>query len=332
MKPRKRVRREAAVAERRRRAMEPGRRFRDCPACPELVVVPSGSFMMGSPASEAGRFDNEGPQHRVTIAEPFAVSVHEVTRGEFARFVRETNRSTGNSCWVRDVSEGKWVEGSGRTWRNPGFEQTDRHPVVCVNWDDARAYVRWLSRKAGEGYRLLSESEWEYVARAGTRTARYWGERESDQCRHGNGADASTTFDWRVSCSDGHARTSPVGTYTENGFGLHDVLGNVFEWVQDCWNDSYEGAPGNGRAWESGNCSLRVARGGSWLSSGIRGLLRSANRIRYSSGFRFTTLVSALPGRLLPESLPPYLEGPGGCAPWRIFFAFGSHVDRIRAC
>ncbi|MDE0206065.1 MAG: SUMF1/EgtB/PvdO family nonheme iron enzyme [Candidatus Tectomicrobia bacterium] len=280
-----RARREAAAeAERRRREREPGRRFRDCAGCPEMVVVPAGSFTMGSPVSEEGRNDDEGPQHRVTIAEPFAVGVHEVTRGEFGRFVRETNRAMGNTCWVWDswvdVSPGAephkyWAERQGG-WRNPGFEQTDRHPAVCVNWDDAQAYVRWLSRETGKRYRLLSESEWEYVARARTRTAWYWGESASGQCRHANGADASTRHGLRVSCNDGHARTSTVGTYTKNGFGLYDVLGNVWEWVQDCWHDSYQGAPRDGRAWESGECSQRAARGGSWLSSPNE--LRSARR------------------------------------------------------
>ena len=284
-------RKAAAEAERRRRELEPGRRFRDCPKCPEMVVVPPGSFTMGSPASEEGRFDDEGPQHRVTIAEPFAVGVHEVTRGEYARFLQETNHTVGNSCRIWDNGKEDWVERSGRNWRNPGFAQTDRHPVVCASWDDARAYARWLSRETGERYRLLSESEWEYVARAATRTARYWGEHESLQCRHANGADAGTMFDWRVSCSDGHARTSPVGTYPANGFGLHDVLGNAWEWVQDCWNEDYAGAPGNGRAWERGDCSRRVVRGGSWyvipwfLRAAIRSWLGTGNR-DYDLGFR----------------------------------------------
>ena len=269
--------------EARRREKEPGRRFRDCPGCPELVVVPAGWFMMGSPAGENGRADEEGPQHRVEIAEPFAVSVQEVTGGEFARFVRATGHAMGNSCWTWDSKVENWVKGSA-TWRNPGFEQTDWHPVVCVNWDDARTYARWLSRETGERYRLLSESEWEYAARGGARTARYWGESESDQCRHANGADASTAFDWRVSCNDGHGRTSPVGSYTKNGFGLHDVLGNVWEWVQDCWNEDYAGAPADGRAWERGDCSRRVSRGGAWYSR--PGVLRSADRGGYGTGFR----------------------------------------------
>ena len=217
-----RARREAAAeAERRRRELEPGRRFRDCDACPDMVVVPSGSFRMGSPASEEGRYDDEGPRHQVAIAEPFAVGVREVTRGEFARFVRETNRSMGNSCW--DM-EGEWTERSGRTWRNPGFAQTDRHPVVCVSWQDAQAYARWLSGKTKHRYRLLSESRWEYMARAGTRTARYWGESESGQCRHANGEDLAARRHHQsqtvASCDDGYHQTAPVGSFKEERLRL----------------------------------------------------------------------------------------------------------------
>ena len=256
--------------------------FRDCPHCPEMVVVPSGSFMMGSPASEEGRYDDEGPRRRVTIGLPFAVGVHEVTRGEFGRFVSATGRSMGNSCWIWEGDE--WKERSGRGWRNPGFSQTDSHPVVCVSWNDARAYAQWLSRETGESYRLLSESEWEYAARAGTATRYWWGNSSSSQCRYANGADASSGLDWGIACDDGYSRTSPVGSFEGNSFGLRDVHGNVWEWVQDCWNDSYAGAPGGGRAWESGDCSPRVLRGGSW--SGSPRYLRAANRSRIDSGFR----------------------------------------------
>ena len=152
-----------------------------------MVVVPEGRFRMGSPESEEGRNDDEGPVHRVTIGYRLAVGVNEVTRGEFARFVEATGRSRGNACWTHEG--GEWKERSGRHWRNPEFRQTDNHPVVCVDWNDAQAYVRWLSGKTGEDYRLLSEAEWEHVARAGTTTARYWGEGESGQCRYANGAD-----------------------------------------------------------------------------------------------------------------------------------------------
>ena len=160
--------------------------------------------------------------------------------------------------------------------------------MVCVSWDDVRAYASWLSRRTGERYRLLSESEWEYVARAGTRTARYWGEGESGQCGHANGADASAKRQYSywaaASCDDGHVRTAPVGSYGANAWGLHDVLGNVWEWTGDCWNESYAGAPSDGSSWERGACSNRVLRGGSWRNSPR--YLRSAYRDGLFTGYR----------------------------------------------
>ena len=281
-----------------RRGTGPGQRFRDCPECPEMVVVPAGSFMMGSPATEENRKNNEGPVHRVRIGRPFAVGVHEVTRGEFTRFIQVTGRSMGNSCRVLDTSAENWAaERPGFSWRDPGYRQNNDHPVVCVSWYDAQAYVQWLSKATNHRYRLLSESEWEYVARAGTRTARYWGATESQQCSYANGADTSTKFDWRAGCNDGYARSSPVGKYQGNAYGLHDVLGNVWEWVQDCWTDSYAGVPNDGRAWESGRCTKRVHRGGSWGS--FPGYVRAAARYgnsaelrEYSLGFRVARTLS----------------------------------------
>ena len=269
-----------------------GERFRDCDGtwCPELVVVPSGSFMMGSPSGEAGRDDTlEGPLHRVRIAERFAVGVTEVTRGQWSAFVSETGHSKGDSC--RTYESGGWRERGGRGWRNPGYSQSDGHPVVCVSWEDAQAYVGWLSSKTGKSYRLLSESEWEYVARAGTSTARYWGEGEANQCRHVNGADRTlkerySDWNWTTSgCRDGHAHTAPVGSFVANGYGLHDVLGNVWEWTMDCWNESYAGSPTDGSAWLSGFCNYRVLRGGSW--NDYPSFLRSAFRYRNTSGYRY---------------------------------------------
>ena len=243
---------------------EVGEVFRDCPHCPEMVVVPSGSFMVGS--------DDEGPGHRVTIGSPFAVGVHEVTRGEFGRFVSAPGRSMGNFCWTwlsaREFS-GVW------SWRHPGFPQTDSHPVVCVNWEDARAYVQWLSRETGESYRLLSESEWEYVARAGTVTRYWWGDDIGRNRANCDGCGSRRDDD----------RTTPVGSFAANRFGLFDVHGNVWEWVQDCWNDSYAGAPGDERAWERGKCSRRVLRGGSWFDPPW--YLRSAYRLRVDPGVRY---------------------------------------------
>ena len=263
--------RKAKEAEERRlaeaRRKKPGDTFRDCPECPEMVVVREGRFRMGSTAGH----DDELPVHEVTIARQFAVGVNEVTRGEFARFVSATGRSMGNACWTYEG--GEWKERSGRHWRSPGFSQTDSHPVVCVSWSDAKAYVRWLSRETGEAYRLLSEAEWEYVARAGTTTAYWWG--------NGIGRSRANCGD---GCGDSYRYTAPVGSFSANPFGLYDMHGNVWEWVEDCWNGSYRGAPSDGSAWTSGDCARRVLRGGSWHFS-PRGL-RSAIRFRYSTGNR----------------------------------------------
>jgi len=293
-------RRQAREAERQReeaarQRSQPGETFRDCPTCPELVVVPAGSFQMGSPSYEAGREEAEGPVHQVTIGQPFAVGKYEVTVGEYGRFVGATGYEGGQGChvWVRE----KWEEESGRTWRDPGFRQTEREPVVCVNWQDARAYAEWLSREMGQSYRLPSEAEWEYMARAGSRTARYWGEGEEGQCQYANGADSRTDFSWRIGCDDGHARTAPVGTYRANKFGLYDVLGNAWEWTQDCWNENSAGAPSDGRAWERGDCSRRVRRGGSWINAPWD--LRSASRVRSTADSRSDVI-----GFRIARSLP----------------------------
>ena len=264
----------------------PGSRFRDCADCPELVVVPAGSFIMGSPSWEEGHQDDESPMHRVVIDQPFAVGIHEVTRGEFTRFVWATDHATEASC--RQWKGATWHDHEGRNWLDPGYQQGGDHPVTCVNWDDAQAYVVWLSRHTGKGYRLLSESEWEYVARGGTSTARYWGESESEQCRNANGADQQSALSWATSCDDGFARTAPVGSFTKNPFGLYDAVGNVWEWTQDCWNRNYVQAPRDGSAWETEGCGRRVARGGSWNNRPRE--LRSAIRSGSESGYRSNLL------------------------------------------
>ena len=251
--------------------MRPADVFQDCEACPKMVVVPTGSFMMGSPASEDGRDDAERPQHRVTIDAPFAVGVYEVTFAEW------------------DVC----VQAGGCGGYRPGDEGWGREslPVMKVSWEDAQGYVQWLSQETGARYRLLTEAEWEYVARAGTQTARYWGARESGQCRYGNGADAAARREFPdvdasnfTGCSDGYVYNAPVGSFQPNAFGLYDMLGNVWEWTEDCWNGDYSGAPANGSAWGSGDCSQRVLRGGSW--STMPGSLRSAFRFGTSPGVR----------------------------------------------
>ena len=236
----------------------PAEPFSDCERCPLMVTVPAGTFFMGSPPSEEGRGEDEGPQRYVTIEDPFAVGVYEVTFDEW-----EACRRGGGCPGDRPDDEG-WGGG--------------RRPVINVSWNDARAYVSWLSAQTGQRYRLLSEAEWEYVARAGTGTARYWGASESGQCRYANGNE-----DY-VDCSDGYEYTAPVGSFAPNAFGLYDVLGNVREWTEDCWNESYAGAPTNGSVWQSGDCSRRVLRGGSW--SGTPRFLRSGNRNWFTTDYR----------------------------------------------
>ena len=261
----------------------PGDRWRDCDDCPEMVAVPAGTFTMGSPASEQGRYDREGPAHQVEIAAPFAIGVYEVTHGEYATFVRETNHASGaDSCMVNEGTG--WEDQVGRNWRNLAFPQTSRHPAVCISWDDAQAFVSWLSQRTGMSYRLPSAAEWEHAARAGTNTPWYWGAGTGIQCAYANAADLATDFPWRIECDDGNARTSLIGSFQPNAFGLFDMLGNAWEWVQDCFNWSYEGAPADGSAWESGDCSGRVMRGASWASTST--YLRAAHRGGERAAFR----------------------------------------------
>ena len=270
--------------------LQPGLVFRDCPDCPDMVVIPAGSFVMGSPAYEQGRDNDEGPQHNVNVRS-FMLGKYEVTVGEFARFVNETGHRTDGGCYV--WSGAKWDIDQSKNWRNPGFGQGDRHPVACVRWDDAKAYTAWLSRKTGKSYRLATEAEWEYAARAGTSTARYWGNDGNQGCGYANVADQTAkgqvpgaSNSETANCNDGHAYTAPVGSFRTNAFGLHDMIGNVWEWTEDCWNDNFSGAPTDGSSWQAGDCKIRVLRGGSWYS--IPGLARSAGRLRGIAYIRFS--------------------------------------------
>ena len=252
-----------------------GERFRDCDQCPEMVVIPAGSFAMGSPPSEEGRGWDEWPVRQVAIAQPFAVGVYEVTRDEYAHFISESGHSANEACHIHD--QALWPKTAGRNWREPGIPQSGRHPVVCINWNDARAYVDWLAAHTGKAYRLLSEAEWEYAARAGTTTPFHAGATISTDQANYNGR---YTYG---SGSKGEFRenTVPVGSYPANAFGLHDTMGNVWEYVQDCWNPNYVGAPADGSAWEAGNCERRIIRGGS--SHFPPRMLRSAYRMRNGS-------------------------------------------------
>ncbi|WJR80813.1 formylglycine-generating enzyme family protein [Bradyrhizobium sp. NP1] len=293
-----------AVARSGEQALQAGQTFRDCSECPEMVVIPAGRFLMGSsdqdiqrdvaaavPIGEAKYAKTvmafELPQHQVDISKSFAVGRHLVTRGEFSAFVDETGYSADGGCalWI----DHRYLRRPEAGWRNPGFNQTDRDPVVCVSWRDAKAYIAWLNGKirsqtAVEGngpYRLPSEAEWEYAARAGTQTARWWGDAIGSGNANCDGCDSR----WDKK------QTSPVGSFGINPFGLADVLGNAWEWTEDCWNETYMEAPQNGSAWTTGACDFRVMRGGSWnnrpwvLRSSERTNERADDRTNYI-GFR----------------------------------------------
>jgi formylglycine-generating enzyme required for sulfatase activity len=258
----------------------PGQTIKDCPDCGEMVVIPAGSFTIGSPASEPGRDADEGPQHTVTIR-AFAAGKYEVTRGEYAAFVKDTNRPVAGNCFADPSGAGKWAETPSANWQNPGFAQSERDPVVCVSWEDAEAYAAWLTRKTGHAYRLLTEAEWEYAARTGTTTAFPWGDAENNHCADANAADQTlkkSFASWTVStCEDGHVFTAPVGAHKPNRFGLYDMIGNVWELAEDCYHDSYNGAPADGSPWTT-NCpdTRKLIRGGAW--NGAPRSLRTANR------------------------------------------------------
>jgi formylglycine-generating enzyme required for sulfatase activity len=260
----------------------PGTVFRDCADCPEMVVVPAGTFTMGSPpeekawaASHGGTLQSvadEAPQHAVTL-QSFALGKSDVTRGEYASFVRETGHSAGDGCG-RDSFH--WIKEAALNWKTPGFRQTARDPVVCVSWEDAHAYVSWLNRKVGGSddgpYRLPSESQWEYAARAGTTTRFWWGDDDRDAAAHA----------WYKESSGGGTHT--VGSKPANKFGLYDMAGNVWQWTEDCYAGTYAAAPADGRAAGGAKDCLRVDRGGSWLFPVW--LLRSATRERNPSNYR----------------------------------------------
>jgi len=227
--------------------------FRDCPPCPELVVVPGGPFVMGAADDDPEGHWTERPQHRVMVPS-FAVGKYEVTFAEW------------DACMNGGGCNGYRPDGEG--WgRGP-------RPVMFVSWEDAQAYVAWLSKQTGKGYRLLSEAEWEYVARAGSTTRYWWGD-EIGRNR-ANCGECGSQWDYD--------QTAPVGSFEPNPFGLYDVHGNVWEWVEDCWHGGYADAPSDGRTWEGGNCYERVLRGGSWGSEPR--YLRSAERTRINPDLR----------------------------------------------
>jgi formylglycine-generating enzyme required for sulfatase activity len=244
------------------RALKPLASFRECAKnCPEMIVLPAGSFSMGSP--------DEGPQHEVVLPRPFAVSKVDVTFADWDACV-----AAGGCPQEERAADAGWGRGT--------------RPVIFVSWDDTQAYVAWLTRMTGKQYRLLSETEWEYAARAGSTTAYFWGEEIGKNNANCNGC--GSQWDNR--------QTSPVGSFKPNAFGLRDMAGNVWQRVQDCYHDNYNGAPHDDLAWTSGDCSRRVVRGGSWFS--VPGNLRSARRSWYSSVNRFNDSGFRVARTLLP--------------------------------
>jgi len=243
-----------------------------------MVVVPGGNFIMGSPAAEKswavshgatiGSVSDEAPQHVVSLPS-FAIGKYDVTRDEYAAFVRETGRPAGDGCGSNGFH---WTKDPNRNWRNPVIAQKGRDPVVCVSWHDAQAYVQWLNHKTGGSYRLPSESEWEYASRAGAATPFWWGDDDA-------GADAHA---WYKSNSGG--KTHPVGQKPPNRFGLYDMAGNVWQWTEDCYAPTYAGVAADGSANETPSDCMRVDRGGSWDFKAW--LLRSATRERNPADYR----------------------------------------------
>ena len=238
-----------------------------------MIGVPAGNFLMGSPEGEGD--GDEHPQRRVLIKTAFAVSVAPVTRGEFAAFIGVTDYPIEKGAYVWDGRN--WKNDPNKSWRDPGFKQEDDHPVVCVNWHDAKAYVQWLADRSGKAFRLLSEAEWEYCCRAGTTSAYSTGASITPKQANFGGSAKGTTS---------------ISKFPPNAWGLRDMHGNVWEWCEDNWHGDYSGnPPTDGSAWAGGDLSRRVLRGGSWgsdpqyLRSAYRDGVRPVNRVD-DVGFR----------------------------------------------
>jgi formylglycine-generating enzyme required for sulfatase activity len=241
-----------------------------------MVVVPAGKFRMGDSKGES----NKQPVHEVALEATFALSQFEVTVGEFRLFVESADYRTeaepGEGCW--SWSSGHFGYRKDLSWRKPGFKQDDRHPVVCVSWNDARTYAQWLSGQSGYPYRLPTEAEWEYAACTGTETGYWWGDdigRNRANC---------------VGCGSrwNDTSTAPVGSFAANPFKIWNTAGNAWEWVEDCWHEGYDAAPSDGSAWSVGECARRVFRGGSW--NDVLRNARAAYRGRSPAGSRLVNV------------------------------------------
>ena len=261
--------------------------FRECQNCPEMVVVPAGEFLMGSSKADIDNdlaAVNEAPQHKVLIKQTTAIGRFEVTRDQFAAFVDSTGYKVSGRCMTFEQNVPK--ERENRSFLAPGYAQDGNHPAVCVSWADAQAYADWLSKTSGKTYRLPSEAEFEYAARAGG-TARYgFTDDPSELCRFANGADQSAKIAGLppdasyMGCRDGYPFTAPVGSFAANAFGLYDLIGNVWEWTADCFADDYKSAGGDSAPRDQAGCTARTVRGGDWFStaSSLRPAVRAMAR------------------------------------------------------
>lgn len=253
--------------------------FRDCADCPEMVIIPAGTFSIGISINDSGHTTLESPEQRVTIRQ-FAAGKFDVTRKQWEAFVNATKRPETKGCaysGFKDTSRKSWESNPDASWRHLGFLQDDNHPVVCITWYDAQDYVQWLCKKTGSKYRLLTEAEWEYAARAGTTTAYPWGNVPSHEYAN-YGADSGWTG--LASGKDRWFATSPVGSFPPNAFGLYDMQGNVLQYIEDCFSESYLHVPQDGSAFVAdmqltmtgryafmngtGACAYRMVRGGDW--------------------------------------------------------------------
>lgn len=255
--------------------------YRDCATCPEMISIPAGKFVMGSPPNEPGRFANEGPVHPANI-KSFAIGKYPVTRGEWAEFAKETNRPVSGGCYWATLpgDSTPWKSNPSASWNNLGFSQDDNHPAVCLTWQDAKDYAAWLSKKTGKRYRLPTEAEWEYAARAGTTTAHPWGNEASHEYAN-YGSDSLAGEGFKQGRDQWGYGTSPVGAFPPNAFGLFDMVGNSMQIVEDCYSKNYDGHSSNGAAYTDNDtvtlydankgavvpghaCEYHICRGGSF--------------------------------------------------------------------
>ncbi len=273
--------------------------IRDCPTCPEMVVVPAGKFVMGTPggSEEVEESTGESFQLPVNIEKAFALGKTEITTAQYADFVREAAYKPDPGCRLWND---RWLNDPKSDWRGDGLRKAPKpnFPVTCVSWVDAKAYAAWLSKKTGKTYRLPSESEWEYAVRGGTTSPRYFGFNSFEgvsislACDNGNVYDVTAQSAYPfpypyARCKDNFADLAPVGSFKANPFGLHDMIGNVAEWVEDCYTASYWGRPPNQKAWVwQGGCETRGLRGGAWTSRPSEA--RSAQRQNAAASTRTT--------------------------------------------